>query len=211
MRTAAPSGTRQARACPALPCCPPATSAERRACPHNKPTCQGRRRRCCLTQSTWKEEPSSPFPAAVVIGNNGNVIGKHRKNHIPRVGDFNESTYYMVGRGCRADVCAQHSRRPSPHPPPFSRARLGALCIAASTGERVPRKRAQISPAHRTCRRRATRGTRCLRRHLARLASTSATAGEAGLSGGCCPLRLELLPFKRACAQCNALCSPTLS
>jgi beta-ureidopropionase len=32
---------------------------------------------------------------AVVIGNNGNVIGKSRKNHIPRVGDFNESTYYM--------------------------------------------------------------------------------------------------------------------
>jgi beta-ureidopropionase len=34
---------------------------------------------------------------AVVIGNNGNVIGIHRKNHIPRVGDFNESTYYMEG------------------------------------------------------------------------------------------------------------------
>eukprot|EP00793_Prasinoderma_coloniale_P000075 PRCOL_00005583-RA len=34
---------------------------------------------------------------ATVIGNNGNVIGKHRKNHIPRVGDFNESTYYMEG------------------------------------------------------------------------------------------------------------------
>lgn len=34
---------------------------------------------------------------AVVIGNNGNLIGKHRKNHIPRVGDFNESTYYMEG------------------------------------------------------------------------------------------------------------------
>jgi beta-ureidopropionase len=32
---------------------------------------------------------------AVIIGNNGNVIGKTRKNHIPRVGDFNESTYYM--------------------------------------------------------------------------------------------------------------------
>lgn len=31
---------------------------------------------------------------AVVISNTGNVIGKHRKNHIPRVGDFNESTYY---------------------------------------------------------------------------------------------------------------------
>uniref|UniRef100_A0A7G3ADJ9 Beta-ureidopropionase n=2 Tax=Lutzomyia longipalpis TaxID=7200 RepID=A0A7G3ADJ9_LUTLO len=34
---------------------------------------------------------------AVVISNAGKVIGKHRKNHIPRVGDFNESTYYMEG------------------------------------------------------------------------------------------------------------------
>jgi len=34
---------------------------------------------------------------AVVFGNNGNYIGKSRKNHIPRVGDFNESTYYMEG------------------------------------------------------------------------------------------------------------------
>ena len=34
---------------------------------------------------------------AVVVGNHGNYIGKHRKNHIPRVGDFNESTYYMEG------------------------------------------------------------------------------------------------------------------
>lgn len=34
---------------------------------------------------------------AVVIGNNGNVIGKHRKNHIPRVGDFNEASYYLEG------------------------------------------------------------------------------------------------------------------
>jgi beta-ureidopropionase len=34
---------------------------------------------------------------AIVIGNRGNVIGTHRKNHIPRVGDFNESTYYMEG------------------------------------------------------------------------------------------------------------------
>ncbi|MFT5356628.1 MAG: beta-ureidopropionase [Polyangiales bacterium] len=34
---------------------------------------------------------------AVVIGNRGNIVGKHRKNHIPRVGDFNESTYYMEG------------------------------------------------------------------------------------------------------------------
>ncbi|XP_068654988.1 beta-ureidopropionase [Aristolochia californica] len=34
---------------------------------------------------------------AIIIGNHGNIIGKHRKNHIPRVGDFNESTYYMEG------------------------------------------------------------------------------------------------------------------
>ncbi|KAM7542367.1 hypothetical protein Aperf_G00000016773 [Anoplocephala perfoliata] len=33
--------------------------------------------------------------AAVVIDQNGKVLGKSRKNHIPRVGDFNESTYYM--------------------------------------------------------------------------------------------------------------------
>ncbi|EFC39894.1 predicted protein [Naegleria gruberi] len=34
---------------------------------------------------------------AVVIGNRGNYIGKVRKNHIPRVGDFNEATYYLEG------------------------------------------------------------------------------------------------------------------
>lgn len=34
---------------------------------------------------------------AVVIDEKGNVLGKHRKNHIPRVGDFNESTYYFEG------------------------------------------------------------------------------------------------------------------
>lgn len=32
---------------------------------------------------------------AVIISNTGSVIGVSRKNHIPRVGDFNESTYYM--------------------------------------------------------------------------------------------------------------------
>jgi len=32
---------------------------------------------------------------AVIVSNSGNVLGKSRKNHIPRVGDFNESTYYM--------------------------------------------------------------------------------------------------------------------
>ncbi|XP_032514828.2 beta-ureidopropionase-like [Danaus plexippus] len=34
---------------------------------------------------------------AVIIDDQGKIIGKHRKNHIPRVGDFNESTYYMEG------------------------------------------------------------------------------------------------------------------
>lgn len=34
---------------------------------------------------------------AVVISNHGKYLGKHRKNHIPRVGDFNESTYYSEG------------------------------------------------------------------------------------------------------------------
>lgn len=34
---------------------------------------------------------------SVVISNRGRYVGKHRKNHIPRVGDFNESTYYMEG------------------------------------------------------------------------------------------------------------------
>ncbi|CAH2049503.1 unnamed protein product, partial [Iphiclides podalirius] len=34
---------------------------------------------------------------AVVISDTGNVIGKHRKSHIPRGGDLNESTYYMEG------------------------------------------------------------------------------------------------------------------
>jgi len=34
---------------------------------------------------------------AVVVNHTGKFLGKHRKNHIPRVGDFNESTYYMEG------------------------------------------------------------------------------------------------------------------
>ncbi|CAN6686206.1 unnamed protein product [Malus baccata var. baccata] len=37
------------------------------------------------------------WDTVVIIGNNGNIIGKHRKNHITRVGDFNGSTYYMEG------------------------------------------------------------------------------------------------------------------
>ncbi|VDO88689.1 unnamed protein product [Heligmosomoides polygyrus] len=33
--------------------------------------------------------------AVVFISNTGKVIGKSRKNHIPRIGDFSEATYYM--------------------------------------------------------------------------------------------------------------------
>ena len=29
------------------------------------------------------------------LDHTGKVMGKSRKNHIPRVGDFNESTYYL--------------------------------------------------------------------------------------------------------------------
>lgn len=32
-----------------------------------------------------------------VVVSKGQYIGKHRKNHIPRVGDFNESSYYFEG------------------------------------------------------------------------------------------------------------------
>jgi len=44
-----------------------------------------------------QEHGDTIWNTVVVIGNHGNYIGKHRKNHIPRVGDFNESTYYMEG------------------------------------------------------------------------------------------------------------------
>ena len=41
---------------------------------------------------------------AVIIDHTGEVIGTHRKNHIPRVGDFNESTYYMEADPLRHEV-----------------------------------------------------------------------------------------------------------
>jgi len=42
-----------------------------------------------------RERDDVLWNTAVIISNSGKVIGKTRKNHIPRVGDFNESTYYM--------------------------------------------------------------------------------------------------------------------
>ncbi|CAI2344818.1 unnamed protein product [Caenorhabditis sp. 36 PRJEB53466] len=42
-----------------------------------------------------EEKDDVIWNTAVVISHTGRVIGRSRKNHIPRVGDFNESTYYM--------------------------------------------------------------------------------------------------------------------
>ena len=36
---------------------------------------------------------STLWNTAVVVSNSGKVIGKSRKNHIPRVGDFNEVSH----------------------------------------------------------------------------------------------------------------------
>lgn len=44
-----------------------------------------------------EEHLDTIWNTAVVIDNHGKVLGKTRKNHIPRTGDFNESTYYMEG------------------------------------------------------------------------------------------------------------------
>jgi len=41
---------------------------------------------------------STLWNTAVVISNKGEYLGKAHKNHIPRVGDFNESTYYFEGQ-----------------------------------------------------------------------------------------------------------------
>ncbi|CAI5443155.1 unnamed protein product [Caenorhabditis angaria] len=42
-----------------------------------------------------EEKDDVIWNTAVVISHTGHVIGRSRKNHIPRVGDFNESSYYM--------------------------------------------------------------------------------------------------------------------
>jgi beta-ureidopropionase len=47
---------------------------------------------------------------AVVFGPSGNYVGKSRKNHIPRVGDFNESTYYMEGNTGHVVFATQFGR-----------------------------------------------------------------------------------------------------
>jgi len=44
-----------------------------------------------------EEHGDTLWNTAVIIDHTGRYLGKTRKNHIPRVGDFNESTYYMEG------------------------------------------------------------------------------------------------------------------
>lgn len=62
--------------------------------------CFGIRR---VSEGLWAEPRGPDRPHAkdtlisVIISHHGKVLGKTRKNHIPRVGDFNESTYYMEG------------------------------------------------------------------------------------------------------------------
>ncbi|KAK3882854.1 hypothetical protein Pcinc_012787 [Petrolisthes cinctipes] len=47
---------------------------------------------------------------AAVFSNRGCYLGKSRKNHIPRVGDFNESTYYMEGDTGHTVFSTQYGR-----------------------------------------------------------------------------------------------------
>lgn len=44
-----------------------------------------------------RDEKDDVIRNSAVCFYNGQILGKYIKNHIPRVGDFNESTYYMEG------------------------------------------------------------------------------------------------------------------
>ena len=48
---------------------------------------------------------STLWNTAVVISNSGKVIGKSRKNHIPRVGDFNEVSWWEIFAFSNVDTC----------------------------------------------------------------------------------------------------------
>ena len=41
-----------------------------------------------------EEHGGTLWNTAVVISNSGQVLGKSRKNHIPRIGDFNEVFFF---------------------------------------------------------------------------------------------------------------------
>lgn len=44
-----------------------------------------------------KDETGTLWNTAVVISNHGRVIGKHRKNHVPKLKDCDETIYYSHG------------------------------------------------------------------------------------------------------------------
>lgn len=53
----------------------------------------------------------SIWNTAVVIDNHGNYLGKHRKNHVPKSGDINESIFYSEGNtGHPVFEVSNHSR-----------------------------------------------------------------------------------------------------
>ena len=43
-----------------------------------------------------EEHGGTLWNTAVVISNSGQVLGKSRKNHIPRIGDFNEVKFFLL-------------------------------------------------------------------------------------------------------------------
>ena len=43
-----------------------------------------------------EEHGGTLWNTAVVISNSGQVLGKSRKNHIPRIGDFNEVKFLLL-------------------------------------------------------------------------------------------------------------------
>lgn len=44
-----------------------------------------------------EDDDGTWWNTAVVIDENGNYVGKHRKNHLPSVGSFSETSYYLPG------------------------------------------------------------------------------------------------------------------
>lgn len=50
-----------------------------------------------IVSSILEDDNGTWWNTAVVIDHQGEVIGKHRKNHLPSVGSFSETTYYSAG------------------------------------------------------------------------------------------------------------------
>ncbi|CAH1400649.1 unnamed protein product [Nezara viridula] len=61
-----------------------------------KPLCK-RHNMVIVSPILEKDEKEVMWNTAVIIDNHGNVLGKHRKNHISRVADLDESMYYVEG------------------------------------------------------------------------------------------------------------------